>query len=176
MKQTFLLIFLFVAGVAYGQQEPEEEKKRVIQFSGVVVTQDEFGEMMPLPYTTIGIKNTSRGTYSEVDGFFSLVAEVGDTLVFSRIGFKTTEHQVSDTLDSQFYSWNQVMSQDNILLPTAVISPWPDRDHYKIEFLALDVTNELRERAEMNLAAEVLERMKYEVCLLYTSPSPRDRG
>ena len=43
MKQTFLLIFLFVAGVAYGQQEPEEEKKRVIQFSGVVVTQDEFG-------------------------------------------------------------------------------------------------------------------------------------
>ena len=165
MKQTFLLIFLFVAGVAYGQQEPEEEKKRVIQFSGVVVTQDEFGEMMPLPYTTIGIKNTSRGTYSEVDGFFSLVAEVGDTLVFSRIGFKTTEHQVSDTLDSQFYSWNQVMSQDNILLPTAVISPWPDRDHYKIEFLALDVTNELRERAEMNLAAEVLERMKYEVAI-----------
>ena len=165
MKQILLLAFLFVAGFAYGQDKPETEQKRVIQFSGVVVTQDEFGEMIPLPYTTIGIKNTARGTYSETDGFFSIVAQVGDTLVFSRIGFKTSEHLVSDSLDTQFYSWYQVMSQDNILLPEAVISPWPDRDHYKIEFLALDVTNELRERAEANLAAEVLERMQYEVAL-----------
>ena len=165
MKQILLLAFLFVAGFAYGQDKPETEQKRVIQFSGVVVTQDEFGEMIPLPYTTIGIKNTARGTYSETDGFFSIVAQVGDTLVFSRIGFKTSEHLVSDSLDTQFYSWYQVMSQDNILLPEAVISPWPDRDHYKIEFLALDVTNELRERAEANLAAEVLERMQYEVAM-----------
>ncbi len=165
MKQILLLILLLcLSSVAKGQDHPDE-KRQVIQFSGVVVTQDEFGEMIPLPYTSIGIKNSARGTYSEIDGFFSLVAEVGDTLIFSRIGFKTSEHTVSDSLESKFYSWYQVMSKDNILLPEAVIYPWPDRDHYKIEFLALDVSNELRERAEANLAAEVLERMKYEVAL-----------
>ena len=135
----------------------------VIQFSGVVVTQDEYGEMIPLPYTAVGIAGTTRGTYSEIDGFFSIVAEVGDTIVFSRLGFKETKHPVPDTLNSKFYSWYQVMSQDEILLPEAVIYPWPSRDHYKIEFLALDVSNELRQRAEENLAAEILERMRYEV-------------
>jgi hypothetical protein len=165
MKQILLLsLLLCLSSVAKGQDNPDD-KRQVIQFSGVVVTQDEFGEMIPLPYTSIGIKNSARGTYSEIDGFFSLVAEVGDTLIFSRIGFKTSEHTVSDSLESKFYSWYQVMSKDNILLPEAVIYPWPDRDHYKIEFLALDVSNELRERAEANLAAEVLERMKYEVAL-----------
>lgn len=165
MKQLLLLSLLCLSTLAIGQDAPQDEKKKVIQFSGVVVTQDEFGEMIPLPYTTIGIKNTARGTYSETDGFFSLVAQVGDTLVFSRIGFKTSEHMVSDSLESQFYSWYQVMSKDNVLLPEAVIYPWPDRDHYKIEFLALDVSNELRERAEANLAAEVLDRMRHEVAL-----------
>ncbi len=165
MKHLLLLSLLCLSSIAIGQNTPQDAKRQVIQFSGVVVTQDEFGEMIPLPYTSIGIKNTARGTYSETDGFFSLVAEVGDTLVFSRIGFKTSEHTVSDSLESKFYSWYQVMSKDNILLPEAVIYPWPDRDHYKIEFLALDVSNELRERAEANLAAEVLERMKYEVAL-----------
>ena len=127
MKQTLLLIFVLIASLAYGQKKTED-KKRVIQFSGVVVTQDEFGEMIPLPYTTIGIKNTSRGTYSETDGFFSIVAEVGDTLVFSRIGFKTSEHEVSDSLDTQFYSWHQVMSQDNILLPCLLYTSPSPRD------------------------------------------------
>ena len=143
--------------------QAQEETRRVIQFSGVVVTEDEFGEMIPLAYTSIGIKNTSRGTHSEVDGFFSLVAQAGDTLLFSRIGFRPVEHVISDTLQSKIYSWYQVMSQDDLLLPQAVIYPWPDREHYKIEFLSMDVSNELRKRAEEHLAAEVLQRAQYEV-------------
>jgi len=133
---------------------------RVIQFSGVVVTVDEFGEMVPLPYTTIAVLGTERGTYAEIDGFFSIVAEEGDTIVFSRVGFETVKHAVPDTLVNNFYSWYQVMSRDNVLLPEAVIYPWPSKDHYKIEFLAMDVTNELRQRAKENLAKEVLERMQ----------------
>ena len=135
----------------------------LIQFSGVVVTEDEYGEMAPLPYTTVAILGTTRGTYAEVDGFFSIVAEVGDTMEFSRVGYQTIQHVIPDTLDSKFYSWYQVMSRDSILLPEAVIYPWPSREHYKIEFLALDVSNELRQRAEENLAQEVLQRMRSEV-------------
>ena len=81
----------------------DQKEKRVIQFSGVVVTQDANGEMVPLPYTTIAIEGTSRGTYSEIDGFFSIVAEVTDSIVFSRIGFTTVKHGISDTLNSNFY-------------------------------------------------------------------------
>lgn len=138
----------------------QQDTSKVIQFSGLVVTQDANGEMVPLPYTTISVQGTSRGTYSEIDGFFSLVATTDDTLVFSRIGFETTQQAVPDSLESSFYSWYQVMSEDDVLLPEAVIFPWPSREHYKIEFLALDVSNELRQQAEQNLAAEILERMQ----------------
>jgi len=156
---------------AFSMQSQNENDKtntdsveRVIQFSGVVVTHDpSTGEMIPLPYTTISIDNSSRGTYSEIDGFFSIVAEVGDSIVFSRIGYQTAKHGISDTLDSSFYSWYQVMSKDDYLLPTAVIYPWPSKEHYKIEFLALDVSNELAERAKRNLATELIERMEHAV-------------
>lgn len=150
------LLFLAAASL-YSQQQ---DSIKVVQFSGVVVTEDEFGEMVPLPYTAIAIKGTSRGTHTEIDGFFSLVARAQDTLVFSRLGFEDVEQVVPDTLESAFYSWYQVMSEDDVLLPEAVIYPWPSRDHYKIEFLALDVSNEMRQRAEENLAEEILDRMQ----------------
>ena len=158
--KKILLLSVFILSITQIFAQSEQDTKQVIQFSGIVVTQDSIGDVMPLPYTTVGIKGSSRGTYSEIDGFFSIAAERGDTLIFSRIGFQTTEHTVPDSLESNFYSWYQVMSEDEILLPEAVIYPWPSREHYKLEFLALDVSNELRQRAEENLAAEILNKMQ----------------
>jgi len=160
LKGRWILFFLFIGA---GLAEAQEKASDVIQFSGVVVTKDEFGEMVPLPYTTIAIQGTNRGTYAEIDGFFSIAAEVGDTIVFSRIGYETVKHGVPDTLETKFYSWYQIMSKDNVLLPEAVIYPWPSKEHYKIEFLAMDVSNELRQRAKENLAKEILARMQMAV-------------
>lgn len=160
LKLYWFVPLLFIGGLLNGQ---DQDSSRLVQFSGVVVTVDEFGEMVPLPYTTIAVMGTNRGTYAETDGFFSIVAEMGDTLVFSRIGYETVKHSVPDTLETNFYSWYQIMSKDEVLLPEAVIYPWPSREHYKIEFLAMDVSNELRNRAKENLAKEILERMQSEV-------------
>jgi len=161
MKSVFrILLLLLVTQLVLAQTE---EKNEVIQFSGVVVTEDAYGEMLPLPYTTVGVKGSARGTVAEIDGFFSIAAEKGDTLVFSRLGYETVEHSVPDSLTSKFYSWYQIMSEGDVLLPEAVIYPWPSREHYKIEFLALDVSNELRQRARENLAQEILERMRHGV-------------
>jgi len=149
--------------IIYGQYNTRKDSLEVndyIQFSGTVVTEDVNGDVVPLPYVNIGILGTSRGTYSEIDGFFSLVARKGDTIKFTRVGYKDAQIEVPDTLSSVYYSWIQIMSQDSILLPEAVIFPWPDRDFYKIEFLALDVSNELRSRARENLAAEVMEAVR----------------
>jgi hypothetical protein len=157
---TILFVLCF-ATLSYGQTEPE--KPKYIQFSGIVVTEGLNGDPQPLPYTNISIFGTSRGTVAEYDGFFSIVAEVGDTMVFSRIGYNTVMHMIQDTLTSDYYSWYQVMSNDNILLPEAVIYPWPSKDHYKIEFLALDVSNDMRRRMEENLAEQVLKEMRYEL-------------
>lgn len=154
MKYLLLFIFSISAFNLIGQEE-----KKVLQFSGVIVTEDLNGDILPLPYTNVSILNTSRGTVSEIDGFFSLVAETGDTIVFSRVGFESVKKVIPDTLQKSFYSWYQVMSKGNVLLPEAIIKPWPSKENYKVEFLAINVDNEMRKLAQANLAQNVLEEL-----------------
>lgn len=158
---AFWLLFISFCFPVSAQKKAAEPQ--AIQFSGKVVGPDENGEIAPLPYTTIAVKGTSRGSVSDYEGFFSFVALKGETIVFSRIGFKNVEYTIPDTLSSSYYTWIQIMSEDNIWLDEVVIYPWPSREHFKQEFLAIDITNELREQAQTNLAHDVLTRMRHTV-------------
>lgn len=138
------------------------DSSTVIQFSGVVVTEKE-NNIVVLPYANVSVSGTSRGTISDANGFFSLAGLMGEEVVFSHIGFETVYFTIPDTLTTNMYSIVQIMSQDSILLPEAVIYPWPSREFFDIEFLAMDVTDELRRLAERNLAANALEQMRNHV-------------
>lgn len=133
----------------------------IIQFSGKVVTKNDQNKVTALPYTNVYIKNSSRGTSSEIDGFFSIVARTGDTIIFSQIGFETVEYVIPDSLTDNLYYWIQIMTQDDVLLPEAVIRPYPSREFFKIELLALDVSEELEKTYEEYLSDELLEEMRY---------------
>jgi len=157
IKITAILLFVVASLASYGQRT--KDSIRVVQFSGLVVTEQN-EEVVPLPYTNIGIKGTSRGTVSEINGFFSLVGRVGEKVVFSHLGYQTVEFEIPDTITSNMYSFIQIMSQDSILLPEAVIYPWPSREFFEIEFLAIDVSDEMQERAKENLAKNALSRLR----------------
>ncbi len=126
-----------------------------IQLSGVVVTQEN-GQPVKMPYVTVAVEGTNRGTYSNWEGFFSLVVEKGEKVVFTYVGYKTVEYIIPDTLTTNRYSIFQIMSFDNILLPETVIYPWPDRDNYRAEFLAMDVNSDITDRIQENLDKKVL--------------------
>lgn len=158
---TALLVCLSVA-VLFSQERRQRDS--LVQFSGMVLDgSDE--ELYPVPYTNILVKDKGRGTYSDFKGFFSIVVEKGDVIVFSAIGYKTAELKVPADLEDNRYSVVQLMTRDTINLPEAVIFPWPSREHFKLEFLAMDVTPELQKRAAENLANETLERMRRNVNL-----------
>ena len=158
MRLLVLIIFtFFYAFEAIGQIKVD--KQDVVQFSGVVVT-EEGGEIIFLPYTNVAVEGTSRGTITEIDGFFSIVAVKGETIVFSRIGYENAKLEIPDTLSSDFYSVVQPLTKDTILLPEAVIYPWPSREHFKVEFLAMDVTDELKQQAEENLDAITMAQLR----------------
>ena len=131
-----------------------------IQYSGKVVTEGFDGKITPLSYTNVSIKGTTRGTSTAVDGFFSLVAKEKDVIVFSRVGYKTVEYEIPDTLKNDLYYWIQIMSQDSILLPEAVIRPFPSREHFKIEFLALDISEEIDNQYSEYLAESLLDEIR----------------
>jgi hypothetical protein len=156
----FCFIMCGVVQMAVGQIK---EPIQVVEFSGMVFYENENGHPAPLPYTNVAVMGTSRGSSADLDGFFSFVALPGETIVFSRIGYKTVEIKLDDTLVSDKYQWIQIMTEDNILLPEAIIMPWPSREHFKQEFLAIDITDELRSNAEANLAEEKMKEIRYSV-------------
>lgn len=161
VKKIFLSAFVFIlTSVAVFAQIKEEEK--LVQFSGIVLD-GTTTELLPVPYTNILVKEKGRGTYSDFNGFFSIVVEKGDLVEFSAIGYRSVIFRIPDTLKENRYSLVQLMTQDTINLPETVVFPWPSREHFKLEFLAMDVSTEMQERALKNLANETLERMRKDV-------------
>jgi hypothetical protein len=162
-KLTFSIVFLAVFGRFFaqtsGQTTTDFAVDPLVQFSGVVVTNID-GQIVPVPYATIYIVDKNRGTFSDRRGFFNLVVERKDIVRFSCVGFENAETLVPDTLQSDHYSVIQILSQDSIMLPQIVIYPWPSKEHFKAEFLAMDVTEEMQELAAQNLANESLNQLR----------------
>ena len=157
-----ILLIVSLLIITTSARAQDNKNNRLVQFSGMVLDgSDE--QLYPVPYTNILVKNKGRGTYSDLKGFFSIVVEKGDVIVFSAIGYKTVEYQIPEDLEDERYSIVQLMTQDTINLPETVVFPWPSREHFKLEFLAMDVTPELQERAARNLANETLRRMRNDV-------------
>lgn len=154
------LVFTFLAFLLTNELSAQFGRdSSLIQLSGMILDGSN-EQLMPIPYTNIFIKDSGRGTYSDFSGFFSIVAEKGEEVEFSAIGYQTVIFTVPDTLNEQRYSIVQLMTQDTINLPEAIVFPWPSREHFKQEFLAMDVTAQMQQRAVASLAEDALARMR----------------
>ena len=131
----------------------------VIQFSGRVIT-TENNKIEKLIYANVAVKDTPRGTTTGIDGFFSLAVAKGETILFSTIGYETKEYIIPLDVEGNLYSKDIIMQKDTLFLPEAFIHPWPDKDYFKIEFLALEVDNYLEDIAAENLSPERLEALR----------------
>lgn len=171
MKQYIgIALFALIATASLAQQTntTSNNKPQLIQFSGMILT-DEGARLVPVPYTTVYLPEKSRGTYADYRGFFSIVVEKGDKVRFNCIGFDPVTITVPDSLTQDRYSVVQLLSQDTINLTPVVIFPWPSKEHFKIEFLKMDVTPELQRLAAENVANEYLaEARKNDVIVPYS--------
>lgn len=133
----------------------QEEDDNLIQFSGVVVTMD---SLSPVPFSTIMVKSTSRGTTSDYYGYFSFVAKPNDTLIFSSVGFRKSEFIVPNDLEGNKYSLIHSMLQDTIEIDEVQIYPWPTPAQFKEAFLALDLPDDDIEIMRKNLSADLMAK------------------
>ena len=157
MKNLFYLFSVFLFFLHLNGQA--QKREAFIQFSGVVVSQD---SLKPIPYCSIIDKITKRGTTSDYFGYFSFVANKGDTIQFSSIGYKKTLFTIPDTLSTNKYSLIQIMFEDTILLRTAVIYPWPSKEQFAKAFVETKIPNDDYQRAMSNLSrAQLNERMQF---------------
>ena len=153
------LIFLGISLIFWGLHgisQPNDARDGLVQFSGVILDSD---SLQPIPFTTIMIVNTHRGTTADANGIFSFVAEQGDSINFTSVGFKEAFFVIPDTLHTNKYSLIQLMSTDTLLLRTHMVYPWPSKEQFKQEFMNTRVPTDDLDRAQANLAqAEMRER------------------
>ena len=155
-----LLIFaLILNGGDIVAQKVSKDSVRVMQLSGKVVT-EENDNLVFLPFAVVSVKGTSRGTLTDLSGFFSIVVRTDETLVFSMLGYKDAFYPVPDTLSRDRYTIFQILSRDTILLAEAVIYPWPDPDFFVREFLAMDVHDDLEDIAAENLSEKSMAQLR----------------
>jgi len=127
-------LFLAITTTASAQSDSTLIQTGVVQVSGLVVTGD---SLRPLPFTTVYRVRDSRGTMTDPQGFFSIPILEGDTLRFSSTGYITREVVVPSGGERNRISLVQPMSRDTIMINNAYIYPWPSRDAFKKEFMAL---------------------------------------
>jgi hypothetical protein len=150
-----LLLALFSQNSAEAQVIPYNPNDSLIQLSGLVLTEMN-GNLVPVPFATVYLPERQRGTYTNYKGFFSIVVHRGEKVRFTSIGFDPTTTTIPDTLTQDRYSVVQMITQDTVNLPEIVIMPWPSKEHFRIEFLKMDVTPELQKKAMENLANDYL--------------------
>ena len=142
------ILSIIIVGFALAATAQTKTDSDIVQVSGIVMTSDSLGAVS---YATIAVKGTSRGTYANYEGFFSIVARKGETLQFMAIGYDTKEYTIPKDHIGDRLTLVQLLTDDTYNLPETVIFPWPSREHLKLEFLALDVKKDLEDRAKENL-------------------------
>ena len=148
IKKVLLIILLGISVIGFAQNE-----KKIIQITGAIVEGD---SLKAMPFVHITVKNSRSGTISDYYGFFSLVAEEGDTVEFSSIGYHQNHFVLPDSMKNNSYSLIHVMLKDTILLNEFTIYPWPTRQQFKYAFMHEDIPDNGNRRAKKNLNKEAL--------------------
>ena len=151
-----LKIFLFLVTGLISYSFAQENERKVIQFSGYLLTPD---TLMGIPFVTIQINNSSRGTISNREGFFSFAANVGDTVNFRSIGFENSYYYIPTSLQTNKYSIVKLLSTDTYYIDTVTVYPWPSKEMFKQAFLSLEIEENDVDRAMKNLEREYLKEM-----------------
>lgn len=156
MRHIFIFsVFFFFLGLSSSFAQPADAD--LIQFSGVVITGD---SLNPVPFTNVIIEQTGRGTMTDYYGYFSFVAQKGDSVLFSAVGYKRNRFVIPDSLTQNKYSLIQIMYSDTVQLQETVIYPWPTREQFKEAFLAMTIPETDYDRAQRNLyQADMIARM-----------------
>ncbi len=149
---VWLFAALFALPALHAQSAGELEP---VELHGVVVSNDSLVQL--LPNVQILVRSRGQMTTTNNDGFFTLVAMPGDTVLFQHIGFKLERFWVPDTLDQEQYLARITLQWDTELLDPVIVYPWPSRENFKEEFLAMEIETTALDIANRNLAVEELK-------------------
>ena len=153
MRNWLFLIFLFCSLSGFSQVSD----KKLVQFSGIIMNRD---SNTVVPYVTItNVTGRDQFFSANYKGYFSFVANEGDTLVFTAVGYKREGIVIPTNLSDNKYTVLMKMQQEIINLPGVRVYPWASTDEFKKEFMTLKFADDDLEIAKKNVSRESLSAM-----------------
>ena len=148
-KYIFVLTILILSLTKlYSQQDD----KNVIQLSGVIRNDS----LKTLPFVTIVVENSSRGTVSDFWGYYSIPVYPNDTIRFTSIGYSDYRYVLPADLAGTNYSKEIVLLTDTVFLKETVVFPWHTYDQFLKAVVELDLPEDDMARARKNI--ETIQR------------------
>jgi hypothetical protein len=157
-KIAYYLAYLFLFNISYFSQA-QSQKTDVIQLSGVLLSAD---TLTPIPFANVIIKSNGRGTMTDYFGFFSIVVQKKDEIIFSAMGYKNSTYIIPDTLSLNRYSLIQILTIDTICLKETIIYPWPTYEQFKKAFVRINIPDDDYEKAVKNFTMIIDMKDKWE--------------
>ena len=133
-----LLIFFSVLLVCTTQTAYSQGGQRVIQLSGIILGED---SVSGVPGVHIYVPKAGRGTTSNLYGYFSMPALVGDSVVISSVGFMR-QHIIVPGDQGESITAVIELRPDTTVLQEITIFPYPTEELFKEAILALQLPEE----------------------------------
>lgn len=135
-----LILFLSLSSFSYGQAKT---------ITGTVVSA---GDNLPLPGATIVVKGTNTGSITDFDGNYSIQAKAGDVLVYSYVGYASTEVKVA--LETVI---NVPLNQDVAMLNEVVITGYGQQTRATLTTSVSKLNTQILENSTRSNAATALQ-------------------
>ncbi len=153
---SYILLVFFLVSPFLVKAQFTQFKDSVIQISGITMTAD---SLRAVPAVSIVIKGQHRGTISNSQGVFSIVAFKGDSLSFSAVGFKKKEYRIPTDLKGNNFSMIQLLVEDTTYLPVTIIKPYPSKEEFDKAFISDDIPDDEYEIARKNTQSAQLRAL-----------------
>ncbi len=155
-KNISLVLLLLLAMTNQLWAQSNKKNDSLIQFSGIVLSSD---SLIGLEDVNIRVKGRIFGTISNMQGIFTLVTHPGDTVLFTRIGYKRNEYVVPNNLKSKLYSMIITLTADTFTVSTVIVTPFISSALLPYYFATLNLPeDEMDVLAKRNLESELLRQ------------------
>jgi hypothetical protein len=152
--QLFIMLFFAFNTQLFAQFGFENK----IELTGVVMSAD---SLRYLPFVSVVIKNKDDGTTSNDRGVFTLIADKGDTLEFTSVGFRKKRYVIPNNLSSNRYSVIQLMTQDTFYLPNTIIRPSLSKEEFDKAFKTWHIPDDKYETARKNTEYQTMRMLAF---------------
>lgn len=148
MKRGVLLFILFSFFFKpEAKAQFETVKDSVVQLYGIVMTAD---SLVGIPAVSVTISGTQRGTITNEQGVFSIVALKGDVIDFTHVSFKSKRIAIPRNIEGNHYNVVQLLVEDTNYLPATIIKPKPSPEQFARDFANAPVQDDDIEIARKN--------------------------